>query len=296
MITPKKSILVYGAGAIGCFLAAKLYKQGHDVDVIGRAKAKAIGNTLYINEEKYAFPKVSDEIDYNKKYDYIFVTSKYYDLKKNLEEISNSGVKVDLIVLIQNTYIDNSWYINAIKHTPFVVTSIFEGYNLEGNKLHVASRAGWVVEDGFLSKDVYVLLKNANVPVQLVEDIDLRRAEKSVINCSVNALSAIKQKTLKELFESKEDVKTMLALFDETYDIISELRPMRSKRSLREFLKTHKNMDVLTSAYVDAKNNKKTEIYFLNGFIIELGKKMGIPTPYNTEIVNKFKEKYPDLY
>lgn len=296
MITPKKNILVYGAGSIGSFLAAKLYAQGHNVEVIGREKAKAIGQTLYINDEKYAFPKVYDEIDYNKKYDYIFVTSKYYDLKRNLEDISNSGVKVDLIVLIQNTYIDNSWYINAIKNTPFVVTSIFEGYNLEGNKLHVASRAGWAMEDGFLSKDVYVLLKNANIPVQLVEDIDLKRAEKTVLNCSISAISAIKQKTLKELFESKEDVKTMLGLFDETYNIISELMPMHSKRSLQAFFMTHKTMDVPASAYIDIKKNKKTEIYFLNGFIIELGKKMGIPTPHNIDIVHKFKEKYPDLY
>ncbi len=297
MIIPKKSILVYGAGSIGSYLAAKLFVQGHDVDVIGREKAKAIGSKLYINDEEFAFPKVYSEIDSDKKYDYIFVTSKYYDLKKNLELITNSGVRTDLIVLIQNTYVDNSWYINLIKNTPFVVVSVIEGFNLEGNKLHQSKAAGWFLdEDDLLSKDVYNLLKSIHVNTQLTPDIDIKRAEKTVYNCSLNALCAIEEKPFNELFKSKELLKTMQNIFDESYDVLSEIIPMHSRRSLWNSFLALKSMDHYSSTYQDVKKNKKTEVYFLNGFILELGRKMGIPTPYNSELIRKFRDKYPDLY
>ena len=36
----------------------------------------------------------------------------------------------------------------------------------------------------------------------------------------------------------------------------------------------------------DVRNKRKTEIDFLNGTIVRLGKKYGIPTPYNSMITN----------
>jgi 2-dehydropantoate 2-reductase len=297
MLMPKKKILVYGAGSIGSYLAAKLYAAGHEVDVIGREKAKAIGDKIYINDEEFNYPLVYDEIDSTKKYNYIFVTSKYYDLKRNLETITNSGVMTDLIVLIQNTYIDNSWYINLIKNAPFVVVSVFEGFNLEGNKLKFIKTAGWFLDEDMLSRDAYSLLKDSDVNVQLTEDIDIKRAEKTVFNSASNVFSALEGKTLRELTEDRETLKQMQLVFDESYDIMSELIPIHSRRSLwNTFLSFVKNMDHYSTTYQDVKQNKRTEVFFLNGFIIELGRKFGIPTPNNLEIVKKFKEKYPELY
>ncbi len=297
MIIPQKKILVYGAGSIGSYLAAKLFAKGHDVDVIGKQKAKDIGKYLYINEDKYEYPKVYEDLDSNKRYDYIFITSKYYDLKKNLETITNSGVRTDLIVLVQNTYIDNSWYINLIKNTPFIVVSVFEGFNLDGNKLKFIKTAGWFLEDDMLSRDAYNLLKSCDVNVQLTDDIDIKRGEKTVFNSASNGFCAIYEKTLMELTNDKKILKEMQDLFDESYEVLSELIPMHSKRSLwNTFLSFVKNMDHYSSTYQDVNKNKKTEMYFINGFIIELGRKMGIPTPKNIELVRKFRDKYPDLY
>ena len=293
----KKNILVYGAGSIGSYLVAKLYAAGHDVDVVGRQKAKDIGKYLYINDEKFDFPKVYDDLDHSKKYDYIFVTSKYYDLKRNLENISNSGVQTDLIVLIQNTYIENNWYIHLIKNIPFVLVSVFEGFNLEGNKLKFIKTAGWFLEDDLLSKDVYSLLKGADINVQLTDDIDIKRAEKTVFNSASNVFCALEQKTLAGLTQDKKILNDMQGVFDESYNVLSEIIPMHSKRSLwNTFLSFVKNMNHYSTTYQDVVKGKRTEVYFLNGFIIELGRKMGLATPNNQEIVNRFRKKYPDLY
>lgn len=42
----------------------------------------------------------------------------------------------------------------------------------------------------------------------------------------------------------------------------------------------------IPSAAQDVQKKRKTEIDFLNGAIVRLGKKYGIPTPYNTVITD----------
>lgn len=294
----KKNILIFGAGSLGCYLAAKLYAMGHYVDVIGREKSKNINGVLYINDEKYDFPKVETDLDPNKYYHYIVVTSKYYDLKMNLEQIMGSGVRFDTLVLIQNTYIDNIWYYNLIKNKPMVIISVIEGFNLEGNHIIFRPATGWFVEDDLLGRDVYNLFKTAGVNVNLTDDINVRRAEKSIANCSINIFAALYGKTLGDLFSDKMIFSRMQGVFDEAYDVMSELVPLRSKKVLwRNFVANYKELkDHEVTAHQDVKRNKKTELAFLNGFIIEVGRKMGIPTPNNSTAVAEFIEKYPELY
>lgn len=292
-----KKILIYGAGSLGSFLGAKLNRAGHEVDLIGRKKAKSIGNKLYINGEKYDFPKVYDDLNPSKYYNYVIITSKYFDLKKNLEELNNSGVRYDTIVLIQNTYFDNLWYYHLIKDKPMVIISVVEGFNLTDNQLKFVEYAGWFVEDDILGKDVYVLLKNAGINVTLTDEINTKRAEKTIYNCALNLFSAYHEKTFKELVSDREYMTEIKNVFEESYDVMSEIVALKSKRSLWKTCSSiMKNMDHYSSTYQDVKQNKKTELSFLNGFVIDLGKKMDIETPYNVEAVKNFKKKYPNLY
>jgi len=296
-VVDKKRILIYGAGSLGCYLAAKLYSVGHEVDVVGRQKASSLNGTVYINDEKYAFPDVSSELNPNKYYNYIIMTSKYYDLKMNLEKIIESGVRFDTLVMIQNTYIDNIWYYNLIKNRPMVIISVIEGFNLAGDHITFRPAAGWFVEDDILGKDVYNLFKVAGVNINLTDEINVKRAEKSIANCSINIFAALYGKTLKEMFSNKEILSQMQGVFEESYDVMSELVSLRSKKVLwRNFLVTYKDLEHYATTYQDVTRKKKTELVFLNGFIIEMGRKMGIPTPNNSKVVAEFIEKYPELY
>lgn len=45
-----------------------------------------------------------------------------------------------------------------------------------------------------------------------------------------------------------------------------------------------------SSMYQDITSNRKTEINFLNGLIVKLGKKKHIPTPTNKEIYDKIQK------
>ncbi len=80
------NIMVSGAGSIGSYLAAKMYASGYHVDVIGR-KAGKIGDSLYINNQKYDFPTVSTEINTGKVYDFLFLTSKMFEFKTKFPKL-----------------------------------------------------------------------------------------------------------------------------------------------------------------------------------------------------------------
>jgi 2-dehydropantoate 2-reductase len=292
-----KSILIYGAGSIGCYLAAVLTKAGHCVDVVGRSKAKDIGKTLYINSVPYDFPKVLDEKQIKGYYNYVFVTSKFYDLRSNLEAIAKAKLKFDTLVLIQNTYVDDIWYYNLIKSKPIATISVYEGFNLDGNQLKLTQFYGWSIENDMLGKDVYLLLKGAGVNINFTDDCRIKRAEKTIVNSTLNALSAINKCTVKELFDKRNTLSQMKKLFSESYEVLSQIIKLKSKRTLwTSFLHDARNANHYTSTYQDVVKNKKTEVSFLNGFISELGKKMNIHTLENDKIIQEFKKMYPKLY
>ena len=71
---------------------------------------------------------------------------------------------------------------------------------------------------------------------------------------------------------------------------------MHSRRSLWNTFCAWKTFDHYTTTYQDVMRKKKTEVSFINGYILELGRKLGIPTPYTLELIKQFQTKYSGLY
>jgi 2-dehydropantoate 2-reductase len=107
-------------------------------------------------------------------------------------------------------------------------------------------------------------------------------------------LSAIKQKSFYELCSNPKTREIIDSLFNESYAVLFAYIPLLgSREELRiKFYDTVSSMRHYSSTYQDAIASKRTEINFLNGLIIQLGKKFNIPTPKNVLIYKKFLEKY----
>ncbi len=291
-----ENILIFGAGSIGSYLAAKIYNSEYHVDVVGR-KAEKIGSDLYINNEKYAFPTVSNEITTDNKYDFLFMTSKIFDLKKNLSYLTKIGLQSKTIVLVQNCFFKIGEY-KKISEQNITSILVYDGFNLIDNQLDYIKGAGFIIEDNQSSENLYLLLKNADIAISKTDDIIRQRAEKTIYNCSINIFSAIYSKSFRELFEDDPMVQRIRNVFYESYEILSQkVENLQDRKTLwNNFSKVVKNMNHYASTYQDVRMNKITELAFLNGFIIESGSKMNIATPYNTEIIKEFKTKYFELY
>ena len=287
-------ILIVGAGSIGVYLGTLLNKN-HDVTLLGRDKLKNINDTIYIKDEFLKIPTRIYSLPQKESFDFIFITSKLYDFENNLKSLSENDVRAQAIISIQNGLVDNEPYRKYFGEAEFTSISVFEGFRLLQDQLIVnQSESGWKTDTSPLGLKVSQLLLSSGIQCLPEKNLEIIKAEKTIMNCSLNALSAIERKTFFELFRDEKTHSVLDKLFDESYSVLSKKFSLRDREILRKvFYNITENMKHYSSTCQDAISGKKTEIEFLNSFIVNLGEKLNIDTPMNKEIVRDFYKKYP---
>jgi 2-dehydropantoate 2-reductase len=288
-------ILILGAGSIGVYLGTKISSRGHEVTLLGRKKLKKLNETILIGDSPYKLSKRVYSLPKEKNFDYIFITSKLYDLKDNLKLLLKNKINSKYLISIQNGIVEKSLYNRYIKEASFVSISVFEGFRLIENQLVVShSKIGWKTDDSDVGRNVSKLLLDAGVNCTVDKNLESIKAEKTIMNCSVNLLSAVEKKTFFELCNNKQTKEKIDALFSESYDVLNKIYKLTKREELRKsFYETVSQMRHYSSTYQDAISHRKTEVDFLNGLIIKLGKKVHIQTPENEKLVKEFLKKYP---
>ncbi len=287
-------ILIFGAGSIGTYLGTLLCAKEHDVYLLGRRKLEKLHETILIGETPYKLPRRIYKLPKSGKFDFIFITSKLYDLENNLKLIVENNIQSKYLVSIQNGIVEESLYKPYTKDREFTSVSVYEGYRLIENQLVSSqSKEGWKTDDSPTGKRVSMLLQEAGINCTSEPNLESLKAEKTIMNCSINLLSAIEKKTFFELLKRKKSKEKIDKLFDESYNVLknhTKLRPIKELKKVFHDIVTP--MRHYSSTYQDAISKRKTEIDFLNGLIIKLGKKYSVPTPENEGILKEFFEIY----
>ena len=288
-------ILIIGAGSIGVYLGTLLNSKGHNVFLLGRKKLKKLHETILIGESVYSMPKRIYSFPKNKNYDFVFITSKLYDLENNLKKINKNNIKTKYLLSIQNGIVENELYEAYVKKFNFSSISVFEGFRIVENQLIVnQSKSGWKTDASKTGDETVKLLKDAGINCSTEKNLDSIKAEKTIMNCCVNILSAIKKKTFFELYSNPKTKNLMDKLFDESYAVLSKEYEIKPKEKLRQlFYQIIKPMKHYSSTYQDAISKRKTEVQFLNGLIVKFAKKHKLQAPTNERIIEEFFAKYP---
>ena len=128
------------------------------------------------------------------------------------------------------------------------------------------------------------IFTNPACPIKLCDDIMVQIWTKMINNCTANALCGVSRLPLGRLYNHEDGVK-----FAE--NIEAELRAVAIAEQV-DIPDTPKLMGKfppefphITSTAQDMFAKRKTEIDTINGSICELGRKHGIPTPFNDAIV-----------
>lgn len=288
----KSRILIYGAGSIGVFLGATFFKQGYDVTLYGRRKLKRLHDSILINGILYKTPPRIYRLKDGSQYDVVFITTKLYDSTHALNDLKKKNISEDVLVLIQNGLVDEDFFKDFHSHPGFVTISVFEGYRLiENQLLATKSGIGWQTENSLAGQKVCGLLEESGVTCKATDDLDSIRAEKMILVCAVGALSAIEKKTVGELIAGNGTKKTIESIIDESYAVLRDNHKLPEIALLKKrFYKTISQIKThYSSMYQDITSGRKTEIEHLNGYIVQLGIKKGIPTPVNEKIYRKIK-------
>ena len=286
-------ILIFGAGSIGTFLGTKLYGAGHDVILYGRRKLKEITDPIQINGKIYQLPPRCYQLKPNE-YNAIFVTTKLYDIQNTLEELRKYHLTAQIIAFIQNGIVDQNFYGEFSDHPGFITISVFNGYNLSDNQIVVTeSNLGLQVEDTLVGRKISELLTSSGIKCHTTSNIAQMRAKKLITNAALNALSAIEKKKIGDLIVDQKLKEIVDGIIQESWLILRDDYNLPDLASLKDeiYQVISKVKDHYTSMYQDLVFGRKTEIEFLNGLAINLGKEKGIECPYNQLVYLKVREQ-----
>ena len=145
-----------------------------------------------------------------------------------------------------------------------------------------------IVEGTEIGEEIAELFRESGLKTQVSNDILREEWNKLVVNCVVNPLTAILKVRDNEI--AADNLKEI------RHKIVEEcVRVGKAEGiSFKPFLEREIDHMILgytnySSMYQDIFKRKKTEIDFLNGMIVKLGKEHGIPTSVNETLVGLIK-------
>ena len=309
------NIAVIGAGAIGSVIGGLLSKAGEDVTLIGRrSHVNAINqNGLILDAESgktVIQVKAAENLDFIP--DLALLTVKTQDVESSVRkaQLFLSGA---LVVTMQNG-VQSDDIVAGILGKENIISSIvlFNIGFLEPGKASyskVLSKTALLIGEPFGAKgkrlQSLLALFNKALPTDISDDIrgahwtkllqNLNNAVPAVTGLPIqegNQYPQIRELNIKLMKEGLEVIKiagiktTPVPGFTVSLmETIAKMPLAESSSMLKNITESLGKLPILGSTLQSIKRGKSTEIDYLNGEIVNLGKKKGIPTPINSLIV-----------
>jgi 2-dehydropantoate 2-reductase len=308
-------IAVIGAGAIGSVIGGLLSKAGEDVTLIGRKPhVDAINQNGLILEggpgEMVIRVKAAENLDF--KPDLALLTVKAQDVESSVKKVQVflSGTQV---VTMQNG-VQSDDQVAGLLGKENIISSVvvFSGQFLESGKASYSipfSKTALLIGEPFGNKGNRLqslsALLNKAIATDVSEDIRAAHWTKLLWNLQT-AIPAVTGLSFQESYQypqvrklsielTKEGLKVVERAGIKTVDVPGfpiELLKTRARVPLsisssmvKDQAQSLGKQPILGSTLQSIKRGKSTEVDYLNGEIVNLGKKMGIPTPVNSLIV-----------
>jgi 2-dehydropantoate 2-reductase len=292
------TVAVIGAGAVGSYFGGLLARAGYDVTLIARQEhVKAIQeNGLYMECQSFqerVSVKASTEYQAIKNADLVLFCVKSPDTESVAQEIKPYLSEDSIILSLQNG-VDNAERIRAVLLNPVYPAVVYVATGMAGPG-HVKhfGRGELVIGDQDGDKacfDQLMLLQeflnNGNVPCSISKSIKHDMWLKFLVNCSYNAISGIGQIEYGQMIQSahinvliEQIVKEFLAVAEKEGIYISPEQAVLANAQIAKTMTKQKS-----STAQDLMKCKKTEIDFLNGYIVRRGLIHQIQTPANQSV------------
>jgi 2-dehydropantoate 2-reductase len=294
-----QKIFVLGAGAVGCYFGGMLARAGHDVTFIARpARVEAL-NASGLEMDCKAFHetvivKASSDLSILRNADLVLLSVKSLDTERTMAEVKSIVPSKAVILSLQNG-VANIDIASKIVPNPLYAAVVYVAAGMIGQstmkhhgrgELLVGSLGTALPTDDQNLSAICKLFEGAGVPCSIAPQIKRDMWLKFLVNCSFNAISGIGQIAYGEMVKSPEIVKLIEEITKEFLAIaahedvnITMAEALAANHSIATTMVTQ-----VSSTAQDLAKGKMTEIDFLNGYIVELGKRYGVPTPYNESV------------
>ena len=286
-------IIILGAGAIGSLYGAKLSKL-NDVTLVGRQehvdKVNKDGLKITGEEDNIYQLKSTTKIGNIDNNTLIILTTKITSSKKAIEPIK-SLIKKDTIILCLQNGLNSEDIVKEIIGDKCLVlrgiTAVGATF-LEPGTVQFNNLSYTKIEKSPKSNDLADNFNKCGLKANVSENLKQDIWKKLILNCVLNPLSAILQRENGEISDEKLNPLKQL-IVDECIKVANKdgvIFDIDFVKSINRAIIGSKN---LSSMYQDILKGKKTEIDYLNGAVVKLGKKYGIKCPVNEGLVMVIK-------
>ncbi|AKD26164.1 2-dehydropantoate 2-reductase [Polynucleobacter duraquae] len=294
-----QKIYVLGAGAVGCYFGGMLARAHHDVTFVARPERAAALNAYGLELDCKTFHetvkvRASSNLSVLSDADLVLLSVKSLDTERTMADVKSILPSKAVILSVQNG-IANIDIASKIVANPVYAAVVYVAAGMVGHRtmkhhgrgeLLIGDMKESTLGDDQNLKEICKLFEVVDVPCAISPQIKREMWLKFLVNCSFNAISGIGQITYGDMVKSPDTVKLIEEIVKEfvTIAALEEVNITISEAlAINDAIATTMATQVSSTAQ-DLAKNKMTEIDFLNGYIIELGKQYGIATPYNESV------------
>ncbi|MDF2154390.1 2-dehydropantoate 2-reductase [Vibrio sp. CAU 1672] len=287
------NILILGPGAIGSLWATKLKQAGHNVSLWGRS-AESEQSLQLDDSPTTRFP--NQDVASLKKADLIIVTVKAWQVESAIKPLL-PHINPDSIVLLMHNGMGTAQLVEKqLKHNPIVIATTTHGAYKPSKQQVLHTGRGSTQIGAFNAKGsqcafLEEVLNHALPEVNWNPDINAALWTKLAINCAINPLTAIHQ---------CKNGALAAAEFSRTLkNITRELVEVMSKEGIEvEFDSLHATIMQVVSATAanyssmrqDVFHQRRTEIDFITGYLLQVAEIHHINTPENARLYQRIKQ------
>ena len=306
-------IAIIGAGAIGCTLGALLSRAGQDVTLIGRPEQVAAIRTggLQLDGALGRFTvqvPVAEQLDVRP--DLALLAVKTQDVLSAVQ--TNLPLLMDVpLVTLQNGLRSDDLVAGVLPPHQIVsaVVSIIATYLTPGS-VTIVSPGSLVIGHPFAATEpllpMVAGILNQAIPTHISGNIRGAHWLKLLVNVN-NALPAITNRTIQEVYADPYLSQLVIRLLREGLAVVTRAGiklaslpdvsialirllgrlPVRlaARLASAKVRRTVSTLPVLGSTLQSLRRHRSTEIDYLNGEIVRLGREVGVPTPLNAIVV-----------
>jgi len=295
-------IIVLGAGAIGSLYGAKLSKF-NDVTLIARKKHVNNINKKGLKvtglENKIYKVKAATRVKKIEENTLILLTTKLYDSAKAIRSIKNLVRKDTILLCLQNGLYSEDIAKKILGRRCTILRGItnFGAIFLKPGTIKFTASNYTSLEKGYGSKN---LVKNFN-KCRLVKNFNKCRLNASVsanikkdvwkkliFNCILNPVTAILKIENKGISDQKLNPLKRL-ITDECLSVAKKDGASFDFDFVKKVDEAFRGSRNVSSMQQDLMKGKNTEIDYLNGDVVKLGRKYGIKCPVNEAIIGMIK-------
>ncbi len=288
-------IMIVGAGAVGGFFGAHLARKHPHVSFLLRPATQAAvaknGLTIRstIGESFTVHPLSSSDPQALPQPDLIVLGVKAYDLEEVMDQIEPI-LKPDTTLLtlqngvtIEDTLKARFGRERIVGGVAFIYSRIAEPGVIEHFKKGLVTIGELMGLETPRLAAMAALFTDAGIPCFLSKDIRRAKWEKMCWNCVFNPLTVLVNDHVARALDHPEMQPVITTMVREVAAVamaahrvpLDEDMPAKVVKWSREL------RDIHTSMFDDWTAGRRTEIEYLNGYIVKKGKEYGIPTPMN---------------